>query len=181
MYSGNNGNKEFGVRFCGIGGMGVVLTSIIFGKSAIYDNKFAIQTQSYGAEQRGTKVKSDVVISKSEIVTYPMIEKADALIAFSQESFDYYVKDITDDCVIIINSNLIQCNDQKNHLYKIPANDIATELKNKRGANMVILGALGKITKLVSKESLIKAISDSVSKPSRDINISTFQKGYDTF
>ena len=41
-------DNDIGIRICGIGGMGVVLASIILGKAAIYDNKNAIQTNHMG-------------------------------------------------------------------------------------------------------------------------------------
>ena len=69
MISGKEKIRETSIRFCGLGGMGVIITSIILGKSAIYDNKNAIQTQSYGPEQRGSKVKSDIIISDSQLIS----------------------------------------------------------------------------------------------------------------
>lgn len=179
MNSWNTEKKEISVRFCGSGGGGIILSSVILGKSAIYDNKNAIQTQSYGAEQRGTKVKSDVVISENEAVNYPVGDKVDILIAFSQEAFDFYFSSVKNDGLILINSDLIQFDNKDVKLYKIPANTLATELNNERFSNMIVLGALIKITNIVSKDSLIKAVSDTVPEKYTEINVQAFQKGYD--
>lgn len=168
-------------RFCGIGGMGVILSSIILGKSAIYDNKNATQTQSYGAEQRGTKVKSDVIISKEEIITYPVVDTADVLIALSQEAFDYYYKTTGKDSLILVNSDLVSIKQKIENLYQIPATKLANELENPRVANIILLGALIKLTDKVSKESIMKAISDTVKKSFREINFKAFEIGYNFF
>ena len=42
-----------------------------------------------------------------------------------------------------------------------------------------MLGALIKKTAIVSKESIIKSISDTVSETYRELNINAFQKGYE--
>ncbi|MFX1393955.1 MAG: 2-oxoacid:acceptor oxidoreductase family protein [Promethearchaeota archaeon] len=171
--------NEYNIRFCGIGGMGVILVSIILGKAAIYDKKNAIQTQSYGAEQRGSKVKSDVIISNKETINYPIIDNPDILIAFSQDAFEKYFSKTKKDGIILINSDLVHINEKINNLYKIPATTIAKEMKNERIINLIMLGALIKKTAIVSKESIIKSISDTVSETYIELNINAFQKGYE--
>lgn len=171
--------NDCNIRFCGTGGMGVILVSIILGKAAIYDKKNAIQTQSYGAEQRGSKVKSDVIISHKEIITYPIIDSADILVAFSQEAFEKYFPKTKKDGIILINSDLVHTNENINNLYKIPASTIAKEMRNERIINLIMLGVLIKKTALVSKESIIKVISDTVSETYIEININAFEKGYE--
>ena len=175
------GKNDVKIRFCGTGGMGVILVSIILGKAAIYGGKNAIQTQSYGAEQRGSKVKSDIIISDKEMINYPIIDNPDVLIALSQEAFEEYLPDTKIDGIILINSDLVHSNEELINLYKIPATTLAKEMKEKRVVNLIMLGALIKITDIVSKESVIKSISDTVSEKYIDLNISAFQKGYEFF
>ena len=179
MSSGKKKTKETSIRFCGLGGMGVIITSTILGKSAIYDNKNAIQTQSYGPEQRGTKVKSDIIISEGELISYPTDSKVDILIAFSQEAYDFYSLQIKKKGFIFINSDLVNIKGEGGNIFKIPASAIARELKNERILNIVILGALIKITKLVSKEAIIKSIKETVHSRFIDLNINAFNRGYE--
>ncbi|MFX0071083.1 MAG: 2-oxoacid:acceptor oxidoreductase family protein [Candidatus Hermodarchaeota archaeon] len=182
MSSGKSeNNNDLKIRFCGVGGMGVILASIIFGKSAIYDNKNAVQTQSYGAEQRGSKVKSDVIISNKEMINYPVIDKADILVALSQDAFDKYFPDTQKEVTVFINSDLVHPSENIKNLYEIPATQLATELENKRVVNIIMLGALCKISNITSKESLIKSISDSIPEKFKEINLKAFQKGFEYF
>lgn len=179
----SSGQKEIrtdiNIRFCGIGGMGVISMSIILGKAAIYDKKNAVQTQSYGAEQRGSKVKSDIIISEKDMISYPIIEKADILIALAQDAFDAYFPTTKKDGIVLINSDLVKINEDLTHLYKIPATKLAIELNNKRVANLIMLGALVKVIKIISKDSILKSISETFPHKYKEQNIQAFQKGFE--
>jgi len=171
--------KQVKIRICGISGMGVILTSIILGKAAIYDNKNAIQTQSYGAEQRGAKVRGDVIISDAETIIYPEIDQADILIAFSQEAFDFYSPFTKEDSQLFLNSDLITSPPEKETVYTIPAIKFASELHNDKVVNMILLGALIRKTKIISKDSIIKSISETVPESYKEINLQAFEIGYE--
>lgn len=181
MTSGKEEKKEISIRFCGAGGMGVILSSIVLGRAAIEDGKNSIQTQSYGAEQRGTKVKSDILISEFEEPTFPLFNEVDILIAFSQDAFDYFLSSAMENSIILINKDLVEFNEERQYLYKIPASSIANELKNPKVMNIVMLGSLIKITPIVSKEALLRAIAGSIPKKYIEVNIEALQKGYDVF
>ncbi len=55
--------KRTEIRITGLGGQGVVLAGKILGRAAVYDEKHVVQTQSYGAEARGSAAKSEVIIA----------------------------------------------------------------------------------------------------------------------
>ncbi len=178
MNSGKIKQNEFIVKFCGLGGMGVILTSIILGKAALYDNKNAVQTQSYGPEQRGSIVTSDVIISDEDLISFPIDQKLDFLVAFSQDAYNSYKQKVKKKGSIFINSDLVKINSGYTNIFQIPASSIAQELNNVKVVNLVVLGSLIKITNLVSKESVIKAITNSFIPRFVDLNISAFNKGH---
>jgi 2-oxoglutarate ferredoxin oxidoreductase subunit gamma len=178
MNIGKNDQREISFRFCGSGGMGVILASIILGRAAINDGKTAIQIQSYGAEQRGTKVRSDILISEYEEPIFPLFDKVDILVAFSQDAFNYYLPDTWEDSIIVINKDLIEFEEDRKNLYKIPASSLAEDLEDLRVINIIILGSLVKIINLISKDSVLKAIRSSVPKKYMKVNIEGFQQGY---
>ena len=61
--------SRYEVRIGGFGGQGVVTMAVVAGETAsLYDNKFVVQTQSYGPEARGGASKSEIVIFESVIV-----------------------------------------------------------------------------------------------------------------
>jgi len=178
MSFGKNDQKEISIRFSGAGGMGVILASIILGRAAIDDGKNSIQTQSYGAEQRGTKVKSDILISEYNEPNFPLFDTVDILMAFSQDAFNHFYPKTRKNTIILINTDLVEFKQENNNLFRIPASSIAEELNNPKIMNIIMLGSLLKITNIVSKESLIKAIKTSVPKKYENVNIEGFNKGY---
>ncbi|MFX0082704.1 MAG: 2-oxoacid:acceptor oxidoreductase family protein [Candidatus Hodarchaeota archaeon] len=181
MNFGKEEQNEFIIKFCGLGGMGIILTSIILGKAAVYDNKNAIQTQSYGPEQRGTTVTSDVIISDEELISFPVEQKLDFLVAFSQDAYNSYKQIVKENGLIFVNSDLAKINSGETNTFKIPASSIAMELNNEKVLNVAMLGGLVKITNLVSKESIIKSINNTVHSRFVSLNVSAFNRGYSYF
>ncbi|MFQ6068301.1 MAG: 2-oxoacid:acceptor oxidoreductase family protein [Candidatus Bathyarchaeia archaeon] len=166
------------VRICGLGGQGVVLAGQILGRAAVYDGKNVVQTQSYGAEARGSAAKSEVIISDNKI-GYPMIRDCDVLVAMSQSALNAHIKDLKENATLLIDKDLVkQIPEIKALIYKLPATKIAeTQLKSKMYANVVMLGALTKITNIVSEEAMKKAIAASVRPDTTETNLYAFEKG----
>ncbi|MFW9940791.1 MAG: 2-oxoacid:acceptor oxidoreductase family protein [Candidatus Thorarchaeota archaeon] len=178
MNFGKIKQNEYVVKFCGLGGMGIILTSIILGKAVIFDNKNAVQTQSYGPEQRGTIVTSDVIVSDEELISFPIDQKLDFLVAFSQDAYNSYKQKVKRNGFIFINSDLVKINSGKTNIFQIPASSIAKELNNEKVVNLVILGNFVKITNLVSMESTIEAITNTFIPRFVELNINAFNRGY---
>ncbi len=89
MATKKNGNR-MEIRLAGEGGQGMILAGIILAEAAaVYDNKNAVQTQSYGPEARGGASKAEVVIAQGDI-DHPEVIIADVLVAMSQEACDKY-------------------------------------------------------------------------------------------
>ncbi len=173
------------IRIAGFGGQGIILAGIVIGKAAsLFDNIFAVQTQSYGPEARGGASKTEVVISDSEI-DYPKVSKPDIFIAMSNEALMAYLNDLKDGGTLIVDPDMIKEEDilpfiQKHNInyYKAPVTRTATE---KIGlnivANIVMVGAITRITKVVSEEAARKAIAASVPPGTEEKNISAFEAG----
>lgn len=166
------------IRICGIGGQGVILAGQILGKAAVYDGKNVVQTQSYGAEARGTTAKSEVIISEDKI-GFPIIRKCDILISMNQEALEKNTKDLKENGILLIDSTIVKNVPKVNaKIYTVPATKIAEEtLGQKLCANMVILGALAKITNLVNGKSLRKAIKDTLPRNVISKNLQLYKKG----
>lgn len=170
--------KKIEVRISGSGGQGVVLAGQVLGKAAVYNGKNAVQTQSYGAEARGSAAKSEVIIS-DEKIGFPMVRKCDMLVAMSQEAVEKNVKDLKEDRVLLVDSSIVKKLPKiKAKVFKIPATELAEKtFGEKLYANMIMLGALNKITKIVNENSMKKAIRDTVPKKATTVNIQAYKKG----
>ena len=104
------------IRFAGSGGQGAVLAGIIIARAVVLydkkhatqkDGKFAIQTQSYGPEVRGSVTKSDIKISDEEI-HYPYVNIPDIFIAMSQQAYNKYSEEIGKNTTILIDKDLVK-------------------------------------------------------------------------
>ena len=173
------------IRIAGFGGQGIILAGIVIGKAAsLYDNMFAVQTQSYGPEARGGASKTEVVISDGEI-DYPKVQKPDIFIAMSNEALMAYLDDLKDGGTLIVDPDMIKEEDilpfiEKHGInyYKAPVTRTAAErIGLNIVANIVMVGAITKITKVVSEDAARKAIAASVPKGTEEKNISAFEAG----
>jgi len=166
------------IRISGLGGQGVVLAGQVLGKAAVYSGKNAVQTQSYGAEARGSAAKSEVIISDGKI-GFPMVRKCDILIAMSPGAVQKNVKALKEGGLLLIDSTTVKSVPKiKAKIFKIPATETSEKtFGQKLYANIIMLGALAKITNIVSEKALEKAIRDTVPEKAVAINIQAYKKG----
>jgi 2-oxoglutarate ferredoxin oxidoreductase subunit gamma len=166
------------IRIGGSGGQGVVLAAQVLGKAAVLDGKNVLQTQAYGAEARGSLARSEVIISDGKI-GFPAVRKCDILVAMNQESLNAFLKDLKETGISIVDStNVTAVPGTKAKVFKIPITETAKKTFGEAlYANMVMLGAFTKITDLVSKQAMVKAIKESVSEKTVETNTKAFKKG----
>ena len=140
------------IRLSGTGGQGLLLAGLILAEAAaIYDNKNALQSQSYGPQARGGTSKAELIISSNEI-DYPKVEHPDILLAMSQESADAYSRDIKRDAVVIVDSFFVTRLPAR--AIPIPITDIAREATGRTlTASMVALGIIAELTGVVSRQA----------------------------
>jgi 2-oxoglutarate ferredoxin oxidoreductase subunit gamma len=137
--------------------------------AAVYDGKTAVQTQSYGPEARGGKSKTDIVISTEEI-DYPKATRVDVLLAMSQPALDEYLPSLREDGLLVVDSYLVERVDRPGAVL-IPFTALAIdECGRKLFANVVALGAVAELTKVVAWESLRSAVLARVPKGTEEIN-----------
>ena len=170
------------IIFVGFGGQGIIRSAIITGKgAAIFDNKSATMTQSFGPEARGGACSSQLVISDSKVL-YPYVESADVLVAMSQEGYEKFESELSEEGVLLIDEDLVKPKSQpgrdKIKIFPIPATRIAEELGNKIIANVVMLGFFTAVTKLIPKTAMEKAVTDSVPSRFVGLNLKAFNKGF---
>lgn len=167
------------LRLSGSGGQGLILGGIILAEAAILDGKNAVQSQSYGPEARGGASKAEVIISEDEI-NYPKVRECDILLSLTQLSCDKYFNSLKKGGYLIIDSSIEAptCRDDIK-IYSIPILDTAhNKLKKSMVANIVALGAICELTKVVSKESLKKAVLNRVPKGTEELNQKALEEGF---
>lgn len=167
------------VRLSGSGGQGLLLAGIILAEGAINDGKNAVQTQSYGPEARGGASKSEVIIS-TESIDFPKVRNCDILLALTQKSYKKYCEGLKDDGILIIDTSVEVDENNRCKTFKVPILETAArELGKPMVTNIVALGAIVEITKLISAESLEKAVLARVPKGTEELNKKALSLGYE--
>ncbi|MFX1485404.1 MAG: 2-oxoacid:acceptor oxidoreductase family protein [Promethearchaeota archaeon] len=167
------------IRIAGTGGMGVVLAGVVLGHAAVvYGGLEAVQSQSYGAEARGTAAKSEVIISDQPI-KYPKVRKSDYFVVMSQKALDLYLKDAKKGSVVIVDPDLAKIEKMKDdyEIIEVHAMKTADKLGLRMVSNMVMLGALVKKSGLFPLENLEKSVSDLISAKTLQKDIDAIRAG----
>ena len=85
---------RYEIRLSGSGGQGLILAGTILAEAiALHEQKYVVQSQSYGPEARGTASKADVIIS-DEAIDYPKSINPDVLLAMNQKALDINFLDL---------------------------------------------------------------------------------------
>lgn len=161
---------RYDIRLSGSGGQGLILMGIILAEAiGIYDGKFVAQTQSYGPEARGGSSKAEVVVSDQEI-DYPKALKLDLLLAMNQKSCDDYYMDLKPNGVLIVDSTFVK-QVPIPRAYQIPFTRIARDkFKREMVANIIALGAISRLTPIVSLKAIETAVLARVPKGTEKLN-----------
>ena len=149
-----------GYIFAGFGGQGMLLIGKFLAMANMLDGKHVSWLPSYGPEMRGGTANCSVIVSDEEVAS-PMIDKADVLIAMNLPSLDKFEHTVKPGGLIVVNSSIIDRKVQRDDVRVVycDAAKIADEVKNPKGANVAILGAMmGADEGSVSLDKMVEAI-----------------------
>ncbi len=174
-------SDRYEIRFSGSGGQGMILAGIIMTEAAaIYGDKNAAQSQSYGPESRGGASKAEVIISDKQI-DYPKATAIDCMLALTQQACTKYHKDIKDGGILLIDSDEVKDIPKGN--FKLKSFPIIETARKELGktivANIIALGMITELTGIVTHEAIEKAVLSRVPKPFLELNKKALQIGFE--
>ncbi len=168
------------VIFAGFGGQGVLLMGKLLAHGGMYAGREVSWFPSYGPEMRGGTCNCTVIISDRPVGS-PVVQHPSAIVVLNLPSLDKFEPMVRSSGLICLNSSLIHRQVRRGdvRVLNVPANEIAIELKNPRGANMVALGAYLGATEAVPEAILEEVIRETFSaKPAVvDVNLEAFRRG----
>ena len=171
--------EVYRIIFSGSGGQGVITAAIITAEAAsLYNNLYAIQTQSYGPEARGSATRSDVIISSSEIY-YPKVISPHILVCLTQEAYNKFSGSILPGGLIIYDPYYVtpsRSSDATQKPYSM-YDAIVDNLKAPITHNICMLGVFTEKTKIISEEAIMKVIEKRVPPKFIDLNRKAFALG----
>ena len=146
--------------FAGFGGQGMLLIGKFLAMANMLDGKHVSWLPSYGPEMRGGTANCSVTVSDGPVGS-PMVDSADVLIAMNLPSLDKFEHTVKPGGLIIVNASIIDRKVQRDDVRAVycDANGLADSVKNPKGANVAILGAMmGADEGSVSEEKMMDAI-----------------------
>ena len=166
------------LQFCGFGGQGIVLSSVVFGTAAVIRAGLnAVQTQSYGSEARGGECQAELILSDGPIHS-PLADRVDILVAMSQLALDRYLDRLSPGGTLIIDPELVEKPDRSDiQVTQVPATEIASQIGPRIIANMVMLGFLQQATGLMSAGDLYDTIRGNVPRKYLEVNLEAARRG----
>jgi 2-oxoglutarate ferredoxin oxidoreductase subunit gamma len=169
------------IKIGGFGGQGVILSGYIIGRAAsIFDNKHATMIQAFGPEARGSACSSAIIVASEEIA-YPYITAPEVMIVMSQEAYSKFVPELATGGLLVTEEELVSPHNLRKDVrhFSIPATRIAEELGKRMVLNIVMMGFLTAVAKIVGKEAMEKAVKVSVPKGTEELNQKAFARGYE--
>lgn len=170
------------VIMAGFGGQGILLIGKMLAYAGMREGKEVSWLPSYGPEMRGGTANCTVVISDRPVGS-PVIRSPRAVVAMNLPSLNKFEPDVRPGGLLLINSSLIDRGANRDDVIVIdvPANEIAIELGNRRGANMVALGAYLGATDAVSFDGVVEVVRETfAAKPGViDVNITALHRGHE--
>ncbi len=165
----------------GFGGQGVLTAGMMLIDAGMEQGKNVLFYPSYGSEMRGGTANCSVKISDKKIAS-PICKTLDILFSMNAPAIDKFESRLKPGGLLLVNSSVVP--DDRTYrddikVVKVPVTDIATELENPKGANIVMLGALAANSDLFTPEYMEEAIEKFFLKKGKKNpkNALCFQRG----
>ena len=177
-------NTERNILIAGFGGQGIVLVGNVLAYACIDAGKNVLAMASYGAEVRGGTAKGIIAISEEEIDS-PIIDVANLALIMNTPSYAKYIETIKKGSIVVVNSSMIDDDMTEGSdfdIVKVDATNLAIRMGNIRVANLIMLGALIKKTRILEPESISNGMKRVFSKGKRGlyyINENAFRMGFE--
>lgn len=172
------------IIIAGFGGQGVLSLGQFIAYASMFEGKDVTWLPSYGPEMRGGTANCSVVVSDTSVAS-PIISRPDILIVMNKPSLDKFVDKVKTGGIIVVNSSLIADKVERSDVqtYYVDANDVALKAGNPKTANIVLFGALIKLSALISKTEGLAAVEKIFAKKPKVIpmNLVAFEMGYELF
>jgi len=150
--------------FAGFGGQGVLSMGKLLAYAAMKEGKEISWMPSYGPEMRGGTANCMVNVSDQPISS-PIVTEYDVVVVLNLPSLKKFEPKVKKGGILIWESSTIKEAPTRDDIrvYPLPAIDkAATELKNVKVMNMLVLGALMKVNPIVKTDSLITALKETL-------------------
>lgn len=151
------------IILAGFGGQGILFAGKALAYGGLIDEKEVSWLPSYGPEMRGGTANCSVCISDNPIGS-PLVLEPDLLIAMNTPSFEKFINAVKAGGKAFIDSTMVDAKTERTdiEIFYIPATQLATDNNLSGMANIILLGKLMKETKLISTQTVEKAMAKCI-------------------
>lgn len=186
---------SYNIYICGVGGQGIIKTSVIIGEAAMNQGLNVVMSEIHGMSQRGGSVSTELKIGDFNSSIIPE-GNADMLLSFEPIETIRGLHKVNKDSKIVYNTHPMvpsstnvaypsvdsitnSLKENFNHVLPIDATKLAMEAGNILSLNMVLLGAVTADDKFpLSKDTVIDAMKNNLHKKFHDLNLKAIESGY---
>ena len=186
---------SYSIYICGVGGQGIIKTSVIIGEAAMNQGMNVVMSEIHGMSQRGGSVSTELKIGDFNSSIIPE-GNADMLLSFEPIETIRGLHKVNKDSKIVYNTHPMvpsstnvaypsvdsitnSLKENFNHVLPIDATKLAMEAGNILSLNMVLLGAVTADDKFpLSKDTVIDAMKNNLHKKFHDLNLKAIESGY---
>jgi len=169
----------------GIGGQGVQLAARVIATAAIAEGRSVQLFGSDGGMMRGGNTDATIVVSDGLVEAPPTVGHAWSAIVMHDQFADPIYAKLVDGSIVVVNSDVCSSRPDpaRSTVVALPANEIADGIGNRLAASMVLAGAYAAATGLVTLDTLVAAIAESLPsyrQKTVEVNVAAVRAGYDT-
>ena len=171
--------ERYRIVFSGSGGQGVITASIIVAEAAVlFEGLNAVQSQSYGPEARGGATRADVIISDRPI-RFPKVNQPNVLICLTQEAYNKFSGTIRPGGLLLTDSHFVKSERKVDArhvglgMYRAVMDGIGKPVV----FNICTLGALIGLTRVISRESILRVLETKIPAAFLEMNTKAFEIG----
>lgn len=169
------------IVFSGSGGQGVITAAIILARAAaLFEDKHAIQSQSYGAAARGGATRSDVIIADSNIY-FPKVIQPNILVSLTQEAYNKFSSIIRPGGLLLVDSRYVETEKKVDakHVSLPMYETVMDQIGKPIAFNICMLGALLGITGLINPDSIVNVLKKTIPPDFIEMNRQSIELGFE--
>ncbi|AEG18618.1 indolepyruvate oxidoreductase subunit beta [Methanobacterium paludis] len=189
--------KSYDIYISGVGGQGIIKTSIVIGESAMRSNLNVLMSEIHGMSQRGGVVSTELKIGDAHS---PIIEEgtADLLLAFEPLEALRAISKISEETYVVMNTsptypfNIRESKDpypdvsviidelesKSKKVLAFDAEKIAKDAGHILSLNMVMIGGATAVSGFpLDKNVVLESMKDNLPEKSLEINMKAFNEG----
>jgi 2-oxoacid:acceptor oxidoreductase gamma subunit (pyruvate/2-ketoisovalerate family) len=178
--------KILEVRWHGRGGQGAWTASELLARAAIYEGKRAQSFPEFGPERMGAPVSAFTRISAEPIQIHCAVYNPDVVAVIDQTLLKTVAvtEGLSEEGTVVVNSNndpaeiRKMLHTDKGRVWAIPATEIAIRILGMPIANTAMLGAVARVTGLVSLESVEKVVKERFRPDVAEKNFAVIKEAY---